>query len=142
MIKSSTNVRSSWHRWFSTQMSIRIQITLGWIRAGGARVKCKNCLNMSCIGKRNPAARCSRVKNTPLCSLPSVDSSVLSINRRSMSLGTSQYIFSSSIVMDTMILLAEGFARGATTSGSFLPTPHHSASRPKEKEKVNIRPYS
>ena len=112
MIKSSTNVRSSWYKWFSTQQPIRMRITLGCIRAGDARVKCKNCLTMVGTGKRSPAARCSRVKNTPLCSPPSVDSSALSINRRSMLLGTSQCTFSSSIVRDAMILLAEGFARG------------------------------
>ena len=111
-MKSSTNVRSSWYKWFSTQQPIRMRITLGCIRAGGARVKCKNCLTMAGTGKRSPTTRCSRVKNTPLCSPPSMDSSALSINRRSMLSGTSQCTFSSSIVRNAMILLAEGFARG------------------------------
>ena len=68
-------------------------------------------LTMAGTGKRSPAARCSRVKNTPLCSPPNVDSSALSINRRSMLYGTSQYAFSSSIVRDEMMLLVEGVAR-------------------------------
>ena len=84
---------------------------LGWIRAGGARVKCKNCLTMVGTGKRNPAARCSRVKNTSLCSPLKVDSSGLFTNRKLMLLGTSQYLISSFIVRDEMILLAEGVAR-------------------------------
>ena len=112
IIKSYTNMRSSWYRWFSTQLPIRMQITLVWIRAGGAQVKCKNCLTMAGTGKRSPAVRCSRLKNTPLCSPPSVESSALSINRRSMLSGTSQYTFSSSIVRDPMTLLAKGFVRG------------------------------
>ena len=82
------------------------------MRAGGTRVKCKNCLTMASMGKRSPTARCSRVKNTPLCSPPKVDSSALSISRRSMLSGTSQYTFNSFIVRDAMTLLAEGVARG------------------------------
>ena len=109
-MKSSTNVRSSWYRWFSTQLPIRMRITLGWIRAGGARVKCKNCLTMDGTGNRNPIARCSRVKNTPLCSPLKVDSSGLSTNQKLMLSGTSQYLNNSSIVRDEMILLAEGVA--------------------------------
>ena len=80
----------------------------GW----GAGVKCRSCLTMVGTRKRSLAARCSRVKNTPLCSPPNVESSALSINRRSMLSGTSQYTFSSSIVRDAMSLLAEGFAWG------------------------------
>ena len=55
-----------------------------------ARVKCKNCLTMAGTGKCSSAAKCSRVKNTPLCSPPKVDYSALSINQRSMLSGTSQ----------------------------------------------------
>ena len=74
-------------------------------------MKCKNCLTMAGTGKRNPAARCSRVKNTPLCSLLKVDSSGLSANRKLMLVGTSQYLINSSIVKDEIMLLAEGVAR-------------------------------
>ena len=130
-MKISTNERSSWYRWFSTQLPIRILITLGWMRVGGVRVKCKNCLTMAGTGKRSPAARCSRVKNTSLCSLPNVESSALSINRRSMLSGTSQYTFNSSIVWDAMTLFAEGVARKVSLGGAlrddhlwkFLPNP-------------------
>ena len=87
-------------------------MTLGWMRAGGARVKCKKCLTMACTGKRSSAARCSRVKNTPLCSSPNMELFALSINQRSMLSSTSQYTFNSSIIRDAMTLLAEGFARG------------------------------
>ena len=110
-MKISTNERSSWYRWFSTQLPIRIRITLGWMRAGGARVKCINYLTTVGTGKRSPAARCSRVKNTSLFSPPNMDSSALSINRRSMLSGTSQYTFNSSVVGDAMTLLAEGVAQ-------------------------------
>ena len=111
-MKISTNEKSSWYRWLSTQLPIRIRITLGWTRAEGARVKCKNYLTMVGTGKRSQAARCSRVKNTSLCSPPSTDSSALSFNRRSMLSGTSQYVFNSSIVRDAMKLLVEGVVRG------------------------------
>ena len=111
MIKSSTNVRSSWYKWFSTQQPIRMRIMLGCIRAGDARVKCKNCLTMAGTGNRNPIARCYRVKNTPLCSKLKVDSSDLFTNWKLMLSGTSQYLINSSIVRDEMMLLAEGVAR-------------------------------
>ena len=69
---------------------VRIRIVLGWIRADAALVKCKNYLTMAGTGKRSPATRCSRVKNTALCSRPRVDSFDSSISLRSMLAGTSQ----------------------------------------------------
>ena len=74
-------------------------------------MKCKNCLTMAGTGKRNLTARCSRVKNTSLCSPLKVDSSGLSANRKLMLAGTSEYLINSSIVREEMILLAEGVAR-------------------------------
>ena len=71
----------------------------------------KNCLTMAGMRKRKPAARCFRVKNTPLCSPLKVDSYGLSTNQKLMLAGTSQYLINSSIVRDEMMLLAEGVAR-------------------------------
>ena len=77
----TTNERSSWYKRFSTLHPVRIRMVLGWTRADGVLVKCKNYLTMA---EWTRVARCSRVKNTALCSPPRVDSSGSSINLRLM----------------------------------------------------------
>ena len=59
-------------------------MTFGWIYVGGALVKCKNCLTRDDTGKRSPTASFSRVKNTVLYSLPTVDSAGPSNNSNSI----------------------------------------------------------
>ena len=50
--------------------SVRIRMTFGWIRAGGAPKKCRNCLTRDETRKRSPAASYFRVKyTTPSSSL-------------------------------------------------------------------------
>ena len=52
----------------------RIQMTFGWIRAGGALEKCKNCLIRDKTRKRSLATSCSRGKCTAPSPSPIVDS--------------------------------------------------------------------
>ena len=58
----------------------KIRMTFGWIRAGDAPKKCRNCLIRDKTGKRSPAATCSRVKYTAPSPSPIVDSTRPSVN--------------------------------------------------------------
>ena len=66
---------------------VRIRMTFGWIRAGGALEKCRNCFTRDEMGKRSPVASYSRVKYTTLSSSSIVDLAGPSNNSKSISLG-------------------------------------------------------
>ena len=59
-------------------------MAFGWIRAGGAPKKCRNCFTTDEIGKRSLAASCSRVKYTTLSSPLTVDLAGPSGNSKSI----------------------------------------------------------
>ena len=63
---------------------VRILITFGWIRAGGALQKCRNCFTRDEMGKRSPIISCSRVKYTTLSSSLTTDSAGPSGNSKSI----------------------------------------------------------
>ena len=66
---------------------IRIRMTFGWIRTGGAPEKCRNCFTRDEMGKRSPAASCSLVKYTTLPSSSTVGSVEPSGNSKLILLG-------------------------------------------------------
>ena len=59
-------------------------MTFGWIRAGGAPEKCRNCFTRDEMGKRSPTTSCSRVKYTALSSSSIVDLAGPSDNLKSI----------------------------------------------------------
>ena len=69
------------------QHLVRIWMTFGWIRAGGALEKCRKYFTRDDTKKQSPAASCSRVKYTILSSSPIVGSTGPSDNLKSISVG-------------------------------------------------------